>query len=69
MQLPQERPALVSRATSATQRAPLAIDSRMSRSVTTLQWHTYMAVASPVVRTGSASQRLDPGHWMQVSLT
>jgi hypothetical protein len=45
MQLPHVRPAPVSRATSATQRAPFAIDSRMSRSVTTLQWHTYMAVA------------------------
>ena len=42
MQLPQVRPAPVSRATSATQRAPLAIDSRMSPSVTTAQWHTYM---------------------------
>ena len=42
MQLPQVRPAPVSRATSATQRAPFAIDSRTSPSVTTAQWHTNM---------------------------
>jgi hypothetical protein len=42
MQFPQVRPAPVCRATSATHRAPFAIDSSTSRSVTTAQWHTYM---------------------------
>ena len=69
MQFPQVRPAPVVRATSATQRAPLAMDSRMSPSVTTLQWHTYMTAALPGVRAGSISQRTGPWDWAEVSLT
>jgi hypothetical protein len=69
MQFPQVRPAPVARATSATQRAPFAIDSRMSPSVTTLQWHTYMSSCPSVVPAESPSQRLDPGRYWEVSLT
>ena len=66
MQFPQVRPAPVRRATSATQRAPFAIDSSTSRSVTTEQWHTYIVDRL----TGSWPDRASrtAGHWQQVSL-
>jgi hypothetical protein len=47
----------------------LAMDSRMSLSVTTLQWHTYIVSRLTESANRATSQRQDPGHWMQVSLT
>jgi hypothetical protein len=46
----------------------LAIDSRMSLSVTTLQWHTYIPAALQERERGYLPE-VDPGRWVQVSLT
>ncbi|CCG02067.1 protein of unknown function [Blastococcus saxobsidens DD2] len=67
--MPQVRPAPVARATSATHRAPLAMASRMSWSVTTLQWHTYMDGSPNRERERGHLPEVDPGNCGQVSLT